>query len=183
MSQQVTPLHTWKSCLFGAYNWTKTQTILPTIQGNTQVTSRGVTWVLPSLTWSTVYSVVLNRKYGSSRLRKFYSRNSSLLRFIFENALLFLSCWYCNCKTRSTTTQATEPKLCCIFNRLLACASIKHGRHCILFWKRTSGGGTVACGGGKNFQLYPPTELHCSRKLKFCQTTKGKIWCCMLLIL
>ena len=51
-------LHTWKSCLFGAYNWTKTQTILPTIQGNTQVTSRGVTWVLPSLTYI-VYSVVL----------------------------------------------------------------------------------------------------------------------------
>ena len=81
------------------------------------------------------------------------------------------------------TTQATEPKLCCIFNRLLACASIKHGRHCILFWKRTSGGGTVACGGGKNFQLYSPTELHCSRKLKFCQTTKEKILCFMLLIL
>ena len=40
-------------------NWTKTHTISPTFQGNTKVTPRGVTWLFPSVTWLTVYSVGL----------------------------------------------------------------------------------------------------------------------------
>ena len=36
---------------------TKTHTISPTFQENTKVTHRGVTWLLPSVTWLMVYSV------------------------------------------------------------------------------------------------------------------------------
>ena len=37
--------------------YTKTHTISPTFQGNTEITPRGVTWLFPSVTWLTVYSV------------------------------------------------------------------------------------------------------------------------------
>ena len=73
-------------------NWTKTHTISFTFQGNTKATPRGVTWLFPSVTWLTVYSVVCGRPHRWLMYQKIFQwHHVTTTTLSFKYILRFLS--------------------------------------------------------------------------------------------
>ena len=73
----------------------KTLTKKATFPGNTQVTPRDVTWMLPSVTWSTVYSVFIEflRQITACELIQFHAKDFLKKINCHKCNILSLSCF------------------------------------------------------------------------------------------